>query len=225
MIFGYKRADKLAHFGGQGFHLCPGHIANVFAFQIELEMLSDQAEVIIVIVEGGVEIIPRLVQAFPSGVIEHVFVDKPVIPNVLYFEDELIVLGYIKSAVEWFGDRIFVGRSWFAMGIWGQDMRHLHHTGFELFIAFTGWIAEQCAGWNSAGTSVFTIGKSDAINLVAIGTHFGFHQKFNAKGTFRHDNFKANRFAGSKIVRADGRAIGAVAKVEELGCFRTDYGA
>ena len=117
LIFGDQRRNVLTRLNGQTFHLSLAHVLNVFAFQVDLEMLGNQSQIVVVIIERSVKVIPGVVQTLPSGIIHQVVIYKRVVADVLHFQDKVVMLGNVEGAVERLGYRIFIGRRWFPVGV------------------------------------------------------------------------------------------------------------
>ena len=223
-VLGVQGGDVLAGLGGQGIELRFVEVGHVLHLEIELEMLGQQAQIVVVVGERRAQVGPGVIEADASGFVEHVFDDEAIAADIFHVVDKGVVLRGVVRAVEWVGRRIFVGRSWLDVGIRRKKVGELEDARFEFAIAGACGIADEGAGGDAAGT-FFAVADGDAEDLVAIDADGGVHLEVHSNDALGQGDLEVDGAFGGEIIGTDRAAVGAGAEVELFGGFLAHGGA
>src|ERR1043166_7190005 len=96
-------------------------------------LLRDETEEGIVILKGGEQIGPGLVQLSAGGIIKDMFAEKPIVAMILDEGVVIVSLGVVVVVVEGKWDGIAVGRVGFAVRNLRKPAGKFGHAGFQCF--------------------------------------------------------------------------------------------
>ena len=209
---GPQPLDMRAHLGGERGEVGCVHVLDMRAFQLNLVVLGEQAEVGVVVGKCIEEVVPRLVQLCAVGGVEQVFRKKLVGALVFHPEHEGVVLRCVEGAVEGGRHGVLVRRVGLAVGVGRQERDVFSHAGAEIFVAGAGGVAEEHAGLTAArGHAGVVVREHEAQDGVAVRAELGVHLE-GGGAAGRDGEFQRDGLGGRKIIGPQRAALGAAAK-------------
>ena len=183
-IFGPQRLHVLPRIGGHGFHFGRSQIGNLLTLKSQLEMFGQKFQILIVIVERRLQIVPRLIELPARGVVENVFHDEPVFALETHVVVEGVVLGRIVGGVEGERRRILVRGRRFAVRSRRQQRHEFQHTRFEPAVSGALHVADHGVDRNARRRTVGAVGKHDPDHLIVIFAHRGIGLELESHRAF-----------------------------------------